>query len=136
MPVDWKACVPFKTFIACKEDYRNSSNSLACTGSRLECSKSSIGSIEKPPNKESHHKIHSVATAANKEMRDLYEADGILKMQKKLLQKLVRKENAIKGLVDEDGEREASKDSPTVVDLEEWKRGMAQALHIIWDWHG
>jgi hypothetical protein len=77
--------------------------------------------MEKPPIKENHHRIHWVAAAANKEMRDPYEADGILEIQKRLSQKLARKENAIKGLVDEDGERKASKDSPTVADLEEWK---------------
>jgi hypothetical protein len=132
IPINWKASVPFKTFIARREEYRNGSNSPSFTGSRLECSKSSIGSIEKPPNKESHHKIHLVATAANKEIRDPYDTNRILEIQKRLLQRLARKENAIKGLVDEDGERKASRDSPTVADVEEWKGGMAQALHAIW----
>jgi hypothetical protein len=123
MPVNWKASVPFKPFITCREEYRNSSNSAARTASRSKYSKSSTESTEKPLNKESHYKIQLVATAANKKKRD--EAVGILEMQEKLLQNLASRENAVKGFVDEYGGREA-KHSPTAdVDLEEWKRKTA-----------
>jgi hypothetical protein len=127
MPVSWKASVPFKTFIAYREEYLNSSNSRARKASR--CFNSSTESTERPPDK-SHQKVQW-ATAADKKRRD--EAAATLEMQKMLLPNLARGENAMKGLVDEDGGREALKDSPAAeVDLGKWKREMALALYSIW----
>jgi len=129
MLVNWKTSVLFKTFIAYREEHRNSSNSAART-TRSKYSKHSTESTEKPLHKESHHKIQLGATAVNKKKRD--EAVGILKMQEKLLQILARRENAVKGFVDEYEGREAEHSPTAEVDLEEWKRKMAQSLHTIW----
>ena len=103
MPIDWKAMLPFKTFTA--------HNPVACTG-RSERSISSIGRTESTPNKESNYNTKSLAITANKEMRHFDTAVGILETQKTLLQRIARKKNAIKGLVDEYGEREASRTLP------------------------
>jgi hypothetical protein len=53
-------------------------------------------------------------------------------MQEKLLQNVARGENAVKGFVDEYGGRVAEHSSTAEVDLEEWKRKMAQSLQTIW----
>jgi hypothetical protein len=50
-----------------------------------------------------------------------------------LFQNIAMNENVVKGLVDEDGETDASRNSPTVeVDLEGWKREMVLVLYTIW----
>jgi hypothetical protein len=131
MPVNWKASVPFKTFIAYTDEYRNSSNSADRKTSGSKCSQSSIESAEIKPNREDHHIVQSAATTANQKRRD--DAIATLELQKMLLQNIAMNENAVKGLVDKDGERDASGNSPTAeVDLEELKREMALVLHTIW----
>jgi hypothetical protein len=50
----------------------------------------------------------------------------MLEMQKSLLQNIATRENTVKGVDDEDGGMEASKDSANAQgDLEVWKRRMA-----------
>jgi hypothetical protein len=74
--------------------------------------------------------------------REPHIAEGTLEMQKWLLQKLAKRENMIKGYQSgkhsingkeipevEEGSEHCS---TTIASLEEWKREMAQALHMIW----
>jgi hypothetical protein len=131
MPVNWKASVLFKTFIAYRDEYHNSSHSADRKTSGSKCSKSSIESAEIKPNNQGHHTVQSAATAANQKQRD--DAIATLELQKMLLQNIAMNENAVKGLVNKDGERDALRNSLTTeVDLEEWKREMAQVLYTIW----
>jgi hypothetical protein len=118
MPIDWKANISFKTFIARRENYQNSSHSAAFTSGRPVYFKSSTELVE-PRNEENFHEIsRSVAISPNMENLDLretvgqkmllqklasgenlglHEAVGTLEMQKMLLQKLARGENIVKG---------------------------------------
>ena len=49
-----------------------------------------------------------------------------------LFHNIAMNENVLKGLVDEDGERDASRNSPTVeIDLEGWKREMVLMHYTI-----
>jgi hypothetical protein len=125
MPSDRKARIPFKVFIANRENYHNSTHSAVRKGGRIF-------------NEGSHHATQSVATKPNKENRDLHDVEGTLEMQKMLLQKLARRENIEKGYqdgkysMDDQETRRASEQYPVGVDLERWKREMAQALYTIW----
>jgi hypothetical protein len=138
MPTNWKAGELYCSRPLWKDIPRNSSYSAAGSASK---STKSTTERENPLNKESPQtKSHSAAIVANK--GDL-RAEEILEMQKRVLQKLARRENIVKGYQDGkcsvNGEKmeniEASERSTTLADLEEWKRKQAQALHIIWGWH-
>jgi hypothetical protein len=113
MPIDWKASIPFKTFIAHKENRH------------------------KHPAASSNSKTQPVQPQLIKvnEERDLREAEGTLEMQALLLQELARQENAAKGLVWQHGKREKELRIPET-DIDIWKRDMAQALYSIWGRQG
>jgi hypothetical protein len=126
MPIDWKASIPFKTFIAHKENRHKHPAS------------SSDGKMRRVIVQPQLNKV-------NKE-RD-HEARGTLEMQALLLQELARQENAAKGLVWQHGRRQKemgmgwarcspapSVDAATDIDI--WKRDMAQALYSIWGRQG
>jgi hypothetical protein len=82
----------------------------------------------------------SVATLPSQEAIKPHTAEESLEMQKRLFQRIARRENIVKGYQDEKystnsmtGIEEGSEGYPTTVaDLEEWKREMAEALRTIW----
>jgi hypothetical protein len=138
MPIDWKANISFKTFIARREN----------PGSPIR-SNSSTKQVQKRSSTEDQPAIAQSPTV--KDNKDLHDAEGTLEMQKMLLGKLARRENTVKGLVYYHGKRsingqrvmglgwESSRHFPapeadpaSEADLEGWKREMAQALYTIW----
>jgi len=147
MPVDWKADIPFKTFIARQENLHNRHSAAHANGSPIR-SNSSMSQVQKRPSAENQPtRAQSPTVKENKE--DLHDAEGTLEMQKMLLGKLARRENTVKGLVYHHGKRsmngqrvmglgwESSRRFPALdpaseADLEGWKREMAQALYTIW----
>jgi hypothetical protein len=127
MPLDQKAKIPFQAFIAHRENYQNNAHSAVRKGGRIfnEGSRNATS--------------QSVAIKPNKENRDLHDIEGTLEMQKMLLQKLARRENIEKGyqdgkysMNDQETRRESSDQCPVELDIEGWKREMAQAPYTIW----
>jgi hypothetical protein len=104
MPIDWKANIPFKTFIARRENPHKRRHSAAHTNGSLIRSNSSMKQVQRRPSAENQPAIARSPTAKdNKE--DLHDAEGTLEMQKMLLGKLARRENTVKGLVYHHGKR-------------------------------
>jgi hypothetical protein len=137
MSLDWRS---FKPFISYRELPRNGSY-LAVNGRSI-CSNSSRES-ERPHNEETRQiESQSVATVPNTKERETYTTERILEMQKTILQTIAKRENIVKGYQGEkcstNGEKmidmgKSSQYSYTSeADLEEWKRELAQGLHILW----
>jgi|SRR5579871_3392794 len=103
MPVDWKADIPFKTFIVRRESLHKR-HSAAHTNGSLIHSISSMSQVRKRPSAENQPTIvQSPTIKENKD--DLHDVEGILEMQKMLLGKLARRENTVKELVYHHGKR-------------------------------
>lgn len=124
MPIDWKADIPFKAFIASRERRHSAAHAN--------------GTPIKRPSAENQPAIAKSPTVEDDE-KGLHDAEGTLEMQKMLLGKLARRENSVKGLVLTNSRSNTRMDwevsqhslAPET-DLEEWKGEMAQALYKIW----
>jgi hypothetical protein len=146
MPIDWKAKVPFKTFIACRDQQAKSGRPNAYT--KTVYWNSDKKSVQITPNAKAQSLLPLIVESKvelSRGEREPYEIEGILVMQKMLLQELARRENAVKGLTSPElkqgtncqrviePESKVLAKSPTPeADIEGWKKEMAQVLHTIW----
>jgi len=95
MPIDWKANISFKTFIARRETPYKRRHSAAHTNGSLIRSNSSMKQVQNRSSAEDQPAIAQSPTV--KDNKDLHDAEGTLEMQKMLLGKLARRENNVKG---------------------------------------